>query len=209
MSTIGDLVNGNPFYDRGIFLNGSYYKEQIPQTSFQNKAPSPAEIRRAIIEQSCLTIASQVLLIGCVLIPSVYTLGVVTTLPAIGSALICALMTHDLDLHRGSNGEITLTGLISSVKFKGRLLAAVPKKEHFNYLLREAGVDTAIKVAFLGVVMFTPAGIASVAAHVGVFCATYHFTVELEKLLLLCIKSYAESQASKKLQQSGIGSASA
>lgn len=202
MSTIGDLVNGNPFYEKGVFLDRDYYKHQIPATRFQEAAPSPAALRKALIQESCILIASQVLLIGCVLVPSIYTLGMAVALPAMGSAVLFALMTYDLEGKAGTHDDPTATGWIRGTYFKRSLLAALPRQEQSKYLAHTAGWDTALKTAFLGIRTLAPQTIARTFAYAGIFFATYQLTVELEKLALLGIKIYAEQAAARKLQPS-------
>jgi hypothetical protein len=199
MSSIGDLVNNNPFYNGGVFLDGTYYQRNIPQSSWNDPAPSPEHLKRALIEQACLTAFSQALLVGCVLIPSIYVIGVVAVLPAMGSAVLCALMTYELDIHGGRGHDGVSTGLILGTKFQSLLLAALPQKEHYKALFKQAGYDAAIKTAFLGLVTFAPARVAVTLSHLGLFFVTYHFTRELEKLVLLLIEHYAQRAAARRI----------
>jgi len=197
LNTVGDLVNGNPFYTTGVFpLGKDYYQNHIDTARLQETAPSEAKLRTALVQEACVTIMKEVLLVGCVLMPSILTLGTVTSMSMIGIGLMCALTINDAE---GTEKELA-RGWISGTYFRSLLLAALPKAEQTQYLIKQIGWDVVFKTAFLGLLHFSFAKMAQGCGSLGVFYATYHLSKELEKLLYLCIKIYAEQEAQRQLQ---------
>lgn len=182
MTVIGDLVKDNPFYT-------DYYKKEIPQGRFVEQI-TPQELNKALIQQSCVEVAKKITLVALVFIPSIYVLGVATLGSTALAGALCAI------------GSVELEGIdlniLKVIELKGNLLAALPAGKRIkNIFLYQLGMDTVLKSTFASVVLFAPAKISTISAHLGAFFVVYSLTKEIEKLLLLCVKIYALNQAQK------------
>jgi|GEM_PF-2349797 len=186
MSTIGDLVNGNPYYEKGVFLDGSYYKNWIPQSRFSEAAPSAFAQRIALIQTRASAIFQELTTIGCLVAPALYVLGSTAAFPGIIAATILAITMHDLDNKNDPSHE----AWTRRTTLQSQLVAMLPEGEKRKYFLRQFGWDLAFKVAMMGLIVLSPAG--NFFSHMTLFGATFHYVREVENMVLLAVRCYVE-----------------
>lgn len=196
MTSIADLVKDNPFYANDT----GYYKKLIPEERF-TEIVSSSDVKKALVQQIFIEVAQKVTLVALVVIPAIYITGATIVGAVLLGSLISVIATRPKDEGK-DNYTPSQFNIINVVKYKANLLAALPKNQQYkDIFLRQLGVGTAIKVAFLGLTLLTPMKVATVIAPIGLYFAFYSLVQELDKLLLLCVDIYGQKQAEAKYKQ--------
>lgn len=185
MTTIGELVRDNPFYEQGILIDKDYYKNRIPQENFAHPVARNTQ-GHAILLQALLEGVKKVTLIALVIIPSIYTLGLGMGLSVMGAGAIAAITSTVPkvgDLH-----------LVKEIKLQGNLLAAFAEDQQVAYLAKITSIDLLSKGSFAVLLRQIPQRFASQLGGVGLFFVSYSLVQDAEKLLFWGLEVYANKQ---------------
>jgi hypothetical protein len=191
MTTIGDLVRDNPFYEQGLIFDKSYYTKRISPDSF-NTPVSKNRCDQAILLQALLEGVKKITLLSLVIIPSVYALGAGVGLSVILSGVVASTTSADPkigDMH-----------LVKQITLQGRLLAIFVGDQQVAYLAKILSIDLVSKVGFAVLLRRIPLKVASQLGTLGLFFVSYSLGQDIQKLLCWGLETYSNHQNKEKLK---------
>ncbi len=191
MTTIGELIRDNPFYEQGILIDRDYYKKRIPQEGLATPVTRNTR-NHAILVTALLEGVKKVALIALVIIPSIYALGLGMGLSVMAAGAIAAITSTQPkigDLH-----------LVKEIKLQGDLLAALAEDQRVPYLAKVTSIDLFSKGIFAVLLRQIPQRFAYQLGGVSLFFVSYSLMQDIEKLLFWGLEVYANKQNEQRFR---------